>query len=81
MALKQSTLTFGVLALAFVVSALYQWYRAMLYEVPRYDAFTLMYGVAYLAFIGISALVLTDRRWAWWTILVFVISLLALGTF
>jgi hypothetical protein len=81
MILKQSTLTFGVLASAFVVSALYQAYRAMLYEVPRYDAFTLMYGVAYLAFVGISALVLTDRRWAWWTILVFVIALLAIGTF
>jgi len=81
MILKQNTLTFGVLTAAFAVSALYQAYRAMLAEVPEYDVFTPMTGVIYLAFVGISALVMTDRYWAWWVVSVFVIALLALGTF
>ena len=65
---------------ALAVSPIYQAYRAMLDEIS-YDAYTPMIGVLYLAFVGISALVLTERRWAWWTILIFVITLLALGTF
>jgi hypothetical protein len=81
MILKQNTLTLGVLVAAFAVSALYQAYRAMLNEVPEYDAFTPMTGVVYLAFVGITALVMTDRCWAWWVVPVFVITLLALGTF
>ena len=81
MILKQNTLTLGVLTAAFAVSALYQAYRAMLAEVPEYDVFTPMTGVIYLAFVGISALVMTDRYWAWWVVSVFVIALLALGTF
>jgi hypothetical protein len=80
MILKQNTLTFGVQTAAFDVSALYQAYRAMLNEVPEYDAFAPMTGVVYLAFIGISALVMTDRCWAWWVVSVFVTTLLALGT-
>jgi hypothetical protein len=39
MTLEQSTVTFGVLAAAFVFSALYQIYRTVLMEVPEYDAF------------------------------------------
>ena len=81
MILKQNTLTFSVLVAAFAVSALYQAYRAMLNEVPEYDAFTPMTGVVYLAFVGISALVMTDRCWAWWVVSVFVIALLALSIF
>jgi len=81
MPLKQSTVTFGVLAAAFAISALYQLYRASLMEVPEYDAFTAATGAAYLAFVGISALVLTDRRWAWWAVSVLVLALLALGVF
>jgi hypothetical protein len=81
MALKQSTATFYVLAAAFLISALYQLYRAMLMEVPEYDTFTLVTGAAYLTFIGISALVLTDRRWAWWVVSVLVLALLSLGVF
>jgi hypothetical protein len=34
-----------------------------------------------LAFFGISALVLTDRRWARWVVTVPVLALLALGVF
>lgn len=79
MILKQSTVTFGVLAAAFAISALYQLYRAALMEVPEYDAFTPATGAAYLGFIGISALVLTDRRWAWWVVSALVLALLALG--
>jgi hypothetical protein len=81
MILKQNTLTLGVLVAAFAVSALYQAYRAMLNEVPEYDVFTPMTGVVYLAFVGITALVMTDRCWAWWVVPVFVTTLLALGTF
>lgn len=81
MILKQNTLTFSVLVTAFAVSALYQVYRAMLNEIPKYDAFTPMTGAGYLAFVGISALVLPDTRWAWWVVSVFVIVLLALSIF
>ena len=80
MILKQNTLTFGILAAAFVCSALYQLFRSMLMEVPKHDAFTVTTGIAYAVFVVISALVLTDRRWAWWVVLVFVFALLALGT-
>jgi hypothetical protein len=37
--LRRSTVAFGVLLAAFVISALYQLYRATLMEVPEYDAF------------------------------------------
>jgi hypothetical protein len=77
--LKQSTVTFGVLAAAFAISALYQLYRAALMEVPEYDAFTPATGAAFLGFIGISTLVLTDRRWARWVVSALVLALLALG--
>ena len=80
MILKHNTLTFGILAAAFVVSALYQLFRSMVMEVPKYDAFTLTTGMTYAVFVGISALVLTDRRWAWRVVLVFVFALLAAGT-
>jgi hypothetical protein len=46
MTLKQSTVTFGVSATAFAISALYQLYRASLTEVPEYDAFTAATGAA-----------------------------------
>jgi hypothetical protein len=74
--LKQSTVTFGVLAAAFAISALYQLYWAALMEVPEYDAFTPATGAAFLGFIGISALVLTDRRWAWWVVPALVLGVL-----
>jgi hypothetical protein len=81
MTLEQRTVTFGVLAAAFVFSALYQIYRAVLMEVPEYDAFGLSTGAAYLAFVAISALVLTNRRWAWLVVLALVLALLAVGVF
>jgi hypothetical protein len=81
MALKQSTVTFGVLLAAFAISALYQVYRATLMENPGYDAFTPVTGASYLSFIGISALVLTDRRWAWWVVSILVLAMLSLGVF
>ena len=81
MILKQSRVTFGVLAAAFFFSALYQAYRAAIMEVPEYDGFSLSMGVIYLAFVGVSALVLTDRRWAWILISAFVLLLLAVGVF
>lgn len=77
---NQNTLTFGILAAAFVCSALYQLFRSMLMEVPKYDAFTVTTGITYAVFVGISALVLTGRLWAHWVVLVFVLVLLALGT-
>ena len=81
MSLKHHVVAFWTLAAAFVISALYQLYRSALMEVPEYDAFTAATGAAYLAFVGISALVLTDRRWAWWAVSVLVLALLALGVF
>ncbi len=79
--LRQSTVAFSVLLAAFVISALYQLYRATLMEVPEYDAFTVATGAAYLAFVGISALVLTGRRWAWLVVLALVLALLSVGVF
>jgi hypothetical protein len=76
MILKHSTVTFGVLVAAFAISALYQLYRATLMQVPEYDAFTTATGAAYLAFVGISTLVLTSRRWA---VSALVLALLSLG--
>jgi hypothetical protein len=81
MAIRQDRLTFVALVVAFGFSALYQLYRSMLLEVPRYDAFTLTMGSAYLVLVGISALILTNRRWAWWTVSGLVILLLAVGVF
>jgi hypothetical protein len=48
-------------------------------EVPEYDSFTVTMGIIYAAFIGVSALVLTDRRWSWWIVSVLVLLLLSLG--
>jgi hypothetical protein len=73
--------TSGVLATAFASSALYQLYRATPMEIPEYDAFTVVTGAAYLVFVGISALVLTGRRWAWWVVLILVLALLSVGVF
>jgi hypothetical protein len=81
MALKHHIVAFWTLAAAFVISAVYQLYRSALMEVPEYDAFTLTTGNVYAAFIGVSALVLTDRRWAWWIVSVLVLLLLSLGVF
>jgi hypothetical protein len=81
MALKHHIVAFWTLAAAFVISALYQLYRSALMGVPEYDAFTLTTGIVYAAFIGVSALVLTDRRWAWWIVSVLVLLLLSLGVF
>jgi hypothetical protein len=81
MALKNHVVAFWTLAAAFVISALYQLYRSALMEVPEYDAFTLTTGIVYAAFIGVSALVLTGRRWAWWIVSVLVLLLVLLGVF
>jgi hypothetical protein len=81
MSLKHHIVTFWTLAAAFVISAVYQLYRSALMEVPQYDAFTLVTGIVYASFIGVSALVLTDRRWAWWVVSVLVLLLLLVGVF
>lgn len=78
--LSRSTATFGVLASAFAISALYQAYRATIMEIPE-DAFTVTSGVVYTALIGISALLLTCRRWAWWLVSTVVFFFLLLGPF
>jgi hypothetical protein len=81
MSLKHHIVAFWTLAAAFVISALYQLYRSALMEVPQYDAFTLTTGIVYASFIGVSALVLTGRRWAWWVVSVLVLLLLLVGVF
>ena len=81
MVLKHHIMAFWTLAAAFVISAVYQLYRSVLMEVPRYDAFTLSTGTIYASLIGVSALVLTDRRWAWWVVSALVIVLLLVGVF
>jgi hypothetical protein len=81
MVLRHHIVAFWVLALAFVVSAVYQLYRSAFMEIPRYDAFTPTTGVTYACLIGVSALVLTDKRWAWWVVSVLVVLLIVVGVF
>jgi len=66
MTIRQDSFAF-VVFVAFAISAFYQAYRAALMEVPERDAFGVAMGVGFLALVGISALVLTGRRWAWWS--------------
>jgi hypothetical protein len=79
MSLKYHIVAFWTLAAASVIFALYQLYRSALMEVPEYDSFTVTTGIIYAAFIGVSALVLTDRRWSWWIASVLTLLLLSLG--
>jgi hypothetical protein len=81
MSLEHHVVAFCTLAAAFGISALYQLYRSAVMEVPQYDAFTLTTGVVYASLIGVSALVLTNRRWAWWVVSVLVFLLLLVGVF
>jgi len=81
MVLRHHIVAFWVLAVAFVISAVYQLYRSTFMEIPRYDAFTPTTGVAYACLIGVSALVLTDRRWAWRVVSVLVLLLILVGIF
>ena len=78
--LRQSTATFGILASAFAISALYQAYRGTIMEIPD-DAFTPTTVLIYAAFVGVSALVLTDKRWAWGLVSALVLFFLGLGPF
>jgi hypothetical protein len=48
-------------------------------EIPELDAFIPAMGVFYAVCLGVSALVLTDRKWAWRVVSVFVALLLAVG--
>jgi len=81
MSLKHHIVAFWTLAAAFVISAVYQLYRSVLMEVPQYDAFTLTTGIIYASLIGVSALVLTNRRWAWWVVSGLVVLLVLVGVF
>ena len=78
--LRQSTAAFGILASAFAISALYQAYRGTIMEIPD-DAFTPTTVLIYAALVGVSALVLTDKRWAWGLASALVLFFLALGPF
>jgi hypothetical protein len=81
MSLKHHIVAFWTLAAAFVISAVYQLYRSAFMEIPQYDAFTLTTAVVYASLIGVSALVLTNRRWAWWVVSVLVLLLVLVGVF
>jgi hypothetical protein len=81
MVLRHHIVAFWTLAVALVISAVYQLYRSAFMEIPRYDAFTPTTGLVYASLIGISALVLTDRRWAWWVVCVLVVLLVLVGVF
>src|SRR5918994_4470833 len=81
MVLRHHTVVFWTLAAALVISAVYQLYRSAFNEIPRYDAFTPTTGVVYAFLIGVSALVLTDKRWAWWVVSVLVLLLILVGVF
>src|SRR3712207_5896633 len=81
MVLRHHIVAFWTLAAAFVISAVYQLYRSAFMEIPEYDAFTLTTGIVYASLIGVSALVLTNRRWAWWVVSVLVLLLVLLSVF
>ena len=79
MVLRHHIVAFRTLAAAFVISAVYQLYRSAFMEIPEYDSFTLTTAVVYASLIGVSALVLTDRHWAWWVVSVLVVLLVLVG--
>jgi hypothetical protein len=80
MSLKHHIVAFWTLAAAFVISAVYQLYRSAFME-TQYDAFTLTTGIVYASLIGVSALVLTNRRWAWRVVSILVLLLILVGVF
>ena len=81
MVLRHHIVVFWTLAAALVISAVYQLYRSAFVEIPEYDSFTLTTAVVYASLIGVSALVLTDRSWAWWVVSVLVVLLVLVGVF
>jgi hypothetical protein len=81
MVLRHHIVAFRTLAAALVISALYQLYRSVFMEIPEYDSFSLTTGVVYASLIGVSALVLTDRSWAWWVVSVLVLLLVLISVF
>jgi hypothetical protein len=80
MSLKHHIVAFWTLAAAVVISAVYQLYRSAFMEI-QYDAFTLTTAVVYASLIGVSALVLTNRRWAWWVVSGLVLLLVLVSVF
>ncbi len=82
MTLKHGPVAFGVLTAALAISALYELYRAtVVREVPEFDVFNPLAGLFYVACVGVSALILTDERWAWWVVSILVLALFSLGPF
>ena len=80
MSLKHHIVAFWTLAAAFMISAVYQLYRSAFMEI-QYDAFTPTTGIVYASLIGVSALVLTNRRWAWWVVSGLVLLLVLVSVF
>jgi hypothetical protein len=74
--------TFWALVATFTLSLSYEVYRDIAKAgVSSFDAFNSALAIFYLVCFGMTFLVRTNQRWAWWCMLLFTLGLIALGTF
>lgn len=73
---------FWILLTTFTLSLGYEVYRDIARAgVSSFDTFHPALVLFYLISFGMTVLVRTNRRWAWWLVLLFTLGLIALGTF
>ena len=73
---------FWILLTTFTLSLGYEVYREISKaSVSSFDTFNPALVIFYLLGFGMTVLVRTNQRWAWWLVLLFTLGLIALGTF
>ena len=73
---------FWILLTTFTLSLGYEVYRDIAKAgVSPFDTFNPALALFYLIGFGMTVLVRTNQRWAWWLVLLFTLGLIALGTF
>lgn len=73
---------FWFLLTALSLSLGYELYRVIAKAgVSSYDTFNPALLLFYLMGFGMAALIRSNRRWAWWLVLLFTLVLIAMGTF
>ena len=73
---------FWILLTTFTLSLGYEVYRDIAKAgVSSFDTFNPALVIFYLIGFGMTVLVRTNQRWAWWLVLLFTLGLIALGTF
>jgi len=73
--MKPSKISFIFLCIAFIISASYQAYISTIREVPAYDQFGIKEIGLYLLMMGISCIVLVNKKWAYLFIIGFCVLL------